>query len=163
MVLKTFSFYRFILTGLIVAGSVSAESKWTYMRSENLEMYSETTTVRTQETLRALEQIRAFLVKAVGSHDTVLGTTCVVGFKAEEDFAHFRPKVDTISFAVSGTDRDYVVMGVPEADSLEPAASAYAELLGRQLGLKLPTWLDEGLNKLYAIFRARGNAVDRGD
>ena len=133
------------------------------MRSENLEMYSETTSVRSQETLRAFEQIHAFLVKSVGTHDAVLGTTCIVAFKAEEDFAHFRPKADSISFLVPGADRDYVILGLPEANAFEPGARAYAGRLSRQLGLKPPAWLDDGLNTLFATFAARGSEVIAGE
>jgi hypothetical protein len=163
MVLKTFSFYRLILTGaFVLAGSASAESKWAHMRSDNLEMFSETTTIRSQETLRALEQIHAFLIKAVGARDVALGTTCIVAFKSEEDFAHFRPKSD-ISYSIAGADRDYVVFGLPETGSFEPGARAYAEVLTGQLGLRPPAWLDDGLKGIYATFGQRGADVIAGE
>ncbi len=165
MVPKTLSYSRFILAGLLLAGSASAESKWTYMHSENLEVYSESTPLRSQETLRAFEQIRSFIVKSIAPRDGSLGPVCVVAFKAEEDFAHFRQqqKVPAVSFAVSGTDRDYVVMGVPEADSVDPATRAYTDILSRQLGLNLPPWLDEGLHSFYATFTVKGSEVIAGD
>jgi hypothetical protein len=164
MVPKTLSFSRFILAGLLLAGSASAQSKWTYMHSENLELYSESTPLRGQETLRAFEQIRSFIVKSIAPRDGALGPVCVVTFKAEEDFAHFRqPKVNTISYAISGTDRDYVVMGVPDTDAMDSATRAYSDLLLRQLSLSLPPWLDEGLRTFSGTFTERSGEVVAGD
>ena len=162
MVLKTLSYSRCILAGLLLAGSASAESKWTYMHSENLEIYSESAPLRSQETLRAFEQIRSFIVKSIAPRDGSLGPVCVVAFKAEEDFAHFR-KANAVSYAISGTDLDYVVMGVPEADSVDPATGAYTDILSKQLGLNLPPWLDEGLHSFYATFTVKGDYVVAGD
>jgi tetratricopeptide (TPR) repeat protein len=134
------------------------------MHSENLELYSESTPVRGQETLRAFEQIRGFIVKSIAPRDGALGPVCVVAFKAEEDFAHFhQPKVTAISYAISGTDRDYVVMGVPEANAMDSATRAYSDLLIRQLGLNLPPWLDEGLHSFSATFSERSGEVVAGD
>ena len=133
------------------------------MRSANLELYSETTPLRNQETLRAFEEIRAFVVNTLGPREGSLGPACVVMFKAEEDFAHFRPKFNVVSFSLSGADRDYVVLGVPEADSMEPGMRAYTEILSKQLGLNLPPWLDEGLRGLYATFSEKAGDVIAGD
>ena len=164
MVPKTLSFPKFILAGLILAASASAQSKWTYMRSENLDLYSESTPLRGQEALRAFQQIRGFIVKSIAPRDGAFGPVCVVAFKSEEDFSHFRqPKVTASSYAVSGTDRDYLVMGVPEADAVDSATRVYSDLLFRQLGLNLPPWLDEGLHSFAATFSDRNGEVMAGD
>lgn len=163
MARKTHFYYRFILTSLLLAGTASAESKWTHLRSDNLEMYTETTPLRAQETARSLEQIHNFFAKSMGVREDLLGTTYVIGFKSEEDFLHFRPKVDTVSYYVAGADRDYLVLGLPETDAFEPAARAYAELLTKQLGAKLPVWLEESLNGFYATFTERGAEVVAGE
>ncbi len=150
---------KLLLYTLFVAGTAFAQSRWIRVRSENFEMYSDANEAGTRDALRNLEQIRGFLLTSTGSSLSRPDPTYLVAFKSETEFAPYRLNEAAGAFFLTGADRDFVVIGGLNPESLQAAARAYGQLAVRQLGLSLPAWLDQGLTDLCSTYKPVGTVA----
>src|SRR5579863_1385435 len=147
---------KLFIYSLLAAGTVFGQSRWIRVRSENFEIYSDAGESGTRETLRNLEQIRAFLQTSSGATLAHSDPTYVVEFKSEAEFTPYRLSEAAGAFYLTGADRDLVVVGGVSPESLQAAGRAYGQLAARQMGLSLPAWLDQGLADLCSTYKQGG-------
>jgi hypothetical protein len=148
---------------VFLAAPAFSQTRWTRVHSENLEMYSSAGETRSKDTIRLLEQVRAFFLESTGVKGDRLGQATIVGFRLEDDYAKYRPAAGPVAFSVLGADRDYLVVNAGEASYIDAAAGAYATLMIHQAGLHLPAWLDQALPEFYSSFVQKTGPVTAGD
>jgi hypothetical protein len=154
MVSKKFLFYS-----LLAASTAFGQSRWIRERSENFEIYSDSGEANTRDVLRNLEQVRGFVLQSAGAGVGRQEPTYIVGFKADAEYAPYRPNEAAAAFYLTGADRDLVVIGGVRPEALQAAAGAYGQLAFRQLGLSLPAWLDQGLGDVLSTVKQMGTVV----
>ncbi len=151
----------FFLT-VSLAAPVFSQTRWTRVHSENLEMYSSAAEARARDTIRILEQVRAFFLQSTGIKTDHLGAATIVAFRLPDDYARYKPPTASQAFSVLGADRDYVVVDASDPSSSD-ASAAYATLMIHQAGVRLPTWLDRALPEFYGSFVQKAGPVVAGD
>ena len=133
---------------------------WTRLSAPGFELY----TTGDEETARGLiirlERLRALLQPIVGWRGALRSEpgdererpVCIIAFGTRDEFQTYAPMGRSIGFFLPGGRRDFVVLDGTRAES-HAAAHEYVHFVMAQNGLRLPTWLNEGLAELYSSLR----------
>ncbi len=82
----------------------------------------------------------------------------VVGFRSEREYAPYRLSELASAYYSSDGHRDYILMDSLRSSEFSIAAHEYSHYVLRASGLKLPTWLQEGLAEEFSTLRISGSA-----
>jgi Flp pilus assembly protein TadD len=133
------------------------------MQSPNFEAYSSAGERDTRDALRYFERVRDFFVQVAQREPPKAVPVYVVVFGSEKEYAPYRFNEAAIAYYFGGADRDYIVMGRTGDEAARVAVHEYVHLVARHLGLKYPTWLNEGVADLYSTLRMQGDKALVGD
>jgi tetratricopeptide (TPR) repeat protein len=152
-----------IILALFCTSDAYSESKWIQMQSANFEAYSSAGERDTRDALRDFERVRDFFLQANQREPPKPVPVYVVVFGSEKEYAPYRFNEVAIAYYFGGSDRDYIVMGRTGDEAARVAVHEYVHLVARHLGLKYPTWLNEGVADLYSTLRMQGDKALVGD
>ena len=157
------------LVGAVCRFTSAAEravNGWGVARNSHFEVYSQTGRDAAVATLTKFEELRAFFagnrvlqVKA-GAHNRPPLRVIEFGSKKEYDAVKIRINAD--AFYTATSDRDYIVMPASGTHELALAAHEYAHFVLHSRGLKLPSWLSEGLAELFSTLRITTRGCEFG-
>jgi tetratricopeptide (TPR) repeat protein len=152
-----------IIAALFCVGDAYSQSKWIRMQSPNFEAYSSAGERDTRDALRDFERVRDFFLQVNQREPPKPVPVYVVVFGSEKEYAPYRFNEAAIAYYFGGADRDYIVMGRTGEEAARIAVHEYVHLVARHLGLKYPTWLNEGVAELYSTLRMQGDKALVGD
>lgn len=132
-------------------------SSWVKLASSNFEMYTTGDEDAGRSLIVRLERLRAMLQPVLGwrgeprseEPDERPKPICIIDFGSRDEFQPYAPISRSIGFYLPGTRRDFVVLDGTHAEG-RAAAHEYVHFVMAQSGLRLPTWLNEGLAELYS-------------
>jgi len=135
-------------------GSGAAErSSWTKFASPHFELYTTTDEDAGRGIIYRLERLRAVLQPVLewrgDARDEREKPVCIIAFGSRDEFQAYAPISRSVGFFLPGRRRDFVVLDGSRVES-RAAAHEYVHLVMSQSGLRLPTWLNEGLAELYS-------------
>jgi len=152
-----------IILALFCAADAYSETKWIQMQSPNFEAYSNAGERDTRDALRYFERVRDFFLQVAQREPPKPVPVYVVVFGSEKEYTPYRFNEAAIAYYFSGADRDYIVLGHTGEEAARVAVHEYVHLVARHLGLKYPTWLNEGVADLYSTLRMQGDKALVGD
>lgn len=149
-----------ILAALAVLPA-TAESKWTFVRSANFELYSTAGPKDARKTIEAFEQIRDFFLQNRSAPPMKRPVT-IIAFKNRKEYAPYSAKDSSAAFYQSTELRDFIVMSGTGVEQFPIAVHEYIHLLVRHSELKLPVWLNEGIAEVYSTIQPFGGKIVLG-
>ncbi len=155
---------------LWTAGSVAAGvlegAPWTLARSDHFEVYSHAGSDAAFRMLAHFEELRSFfdqqrVMPGMPPATTKLPVRVILfSSKSEYDGYKVRPIGDAY---YNGTaDRDYIVMPPLRGDEYRIAAHEYSHFVMHSVGLKLPTWLSEGIAEVFSTVNIDSRRCELG-
>jgi tetratricopeptide (TPR) repeat protein len=149
-----------ILAALAVLPA-TAESKWTFVRSANFELYSTAGPKEARKTIEAFEQIRDFFLQNRSAPPFKIPVT-IIAFKNRKEYAPYSARDTSAAYYQSTELRDFIVMSGTGVDQFPVAVHEYIHLLVRHSELKLPVWLNEGMAEVYSTIQPFGGNIVLG-
>lgn len=154
--------------------SVQAASRtsWRFATTDHFEALSSASEKRTRTILTQLEQFRASFLSTFALSPAHEPRVTVMLFGSDREFTPFKPLYqgrpkDVTGFFIGGGDEVVIALrteasGDEEDDPTETILHEYVHLLVHTRGLRLPTWLNEGLAELFSTFTLSGSKVEYG-
>jgi len=145
-----------------------AGSGWVRVTTANFELYTTAEEGAGRILILRLERLRTLLQPVLRWPGDTGGERerpiCIIAFGSHDEFQPYAPISRSIGFFLPGKRRDFVVLDGSHAES-RAAAHEYVHFLVAQSGLRLPTWLNEGLAELYSNLEearpGQGTAIGR--
>jgi tetratricopeptide (TPR) repeat protein len=147
---------------LLCAGAFAEPvSRWTLVRSQHFEVYSQGPESTARTALAWFEQLRAFFLRQTGLKLDSPARVRVIGFRSAQEYQAYRLRASADAYYAAIGNREYIVMAGLDAGELGVAAHEYAHLILRACGLSQPHWLNEGLAEFYSTVRigAQGSTL----
>jgi tetratricopeptide (TPR) repeat protein len=146
------------LTGLllvVLAGaSARAADSWSYGASDHFEVYATGGAGTVREALTYFERTHTFFVQLFPNlAPKTKALTRLIIFSNDKQFAPYRPNASAAAFYLSGSDRDYIVMGRLDETSLPIVVHEYSHLALKHAGGVYPIWLNEGLAEFLSSMK----------
>lgn len=173
MIRRLFSPLIFCL--LVVASgteAAAARDQWRTARTEHFEVFSSASEKKTREVVVLLEQFRASFIATFALQPAHEPRVTVMLFDSDRAFTPYKPLYqgkpkDVSGYFVGGKDEVVIALKLDSTledgdDPLETVLHEYVHLLLHTRGLKLPTWLNEGLAEVFSTFRVNGSTVEYG-
>ncbi len=157
----------------LASGSdAAAREQWRTARTQHFEVFSSASEKKTREVIVLLEQFRASFIATFALQPAHEPRVTVMLFDSDRAFTPYKPlyegKPKEVSgYFVGGKDEVVIALTLASADGewddpLETVLHEYVHLLLHTRGLKLPTWLNEGLAEVFSTFRVNGGTVEYG-
>jgi tetratricopeptide (TPR) repeat protein len=145
-----------------------AADHWLRVSSPNFELYTTSSEKQGKDTVRHLEQVRAFFLQASPIRSLGEFPLRIFQFDTEAQYAPFRRTTSQIASFVATPASEYIVIGDraaarQAAGDYAPSVHEYMHLVVRHSGLKLPTWLSEGWADVFSTLRVQGKDSAVGD
>lgn len=161
--------------GLVaVAASVAqaARDDWRYVRTENFEMLSQASEKKTRKLVAELEQFRASFLATFRLRPAHEPRVTVMLFDSDRRFTPYKPTYqgqpkEVSGYFIGGDDETVIALNLDveldeDSSPAETIFHEYVHLLLHTRGMKLPTWLNEGLAELFSTFQVDGSTVQYG-
>jgi tetratricopeptide (TPR) repeat protein len=139
---------------------------WGVARNSHFEVYSQAGREAAIATLTKFEELRSFfaanrmLPGEQGTNNRPPLRVVEFGSKKEYDAVKIRRNAD--AFYTGTSDRDYIVVPASGTHEFALAAHEYAHFMLHSRGLKLPSWLSEGLAELFSTLRITARGCELG-
>jgi hypothetical protein len=154
---------------IILAGLPAfAADHWLRIASPDFELLTTAGEKRGADTIRHLEQVRAFFLQASPVRSLGDFPLRIFQFDTAEQYEPYRQNAFTIAYFVATPASEYIVMG-DRVSARQPDGAygasihEYMHLIVRHSGLKLPTWLNEGWADVFSTLRSMGKDTAVGD
>ncbi len=144
----------------------ASPSGWVLARSAHFEVYSQAGQSSARTALARFEELRSFFNRTrvvqgeAGPDKNRLLRIIEFGSKKQYDAVRIRANAD--AFYTSTADREYVVLPTSRTNDFGLAAHEYAHFVLHSGGLKLPSWLNEGLAELFSTVRITNRECELG-
>jgi len=132
-----------------------AADQWIRLRTPDFEMYTTHSEKSAVETLEAFEQVQAFF-RATFDRKTPKSPIRIIAFRSEQEYAPYRIRQSASAYYLHGPRRDYIVLQDLGQDHFQAVFHEYAHFVLEYDGLRLPTWLNEGLADFYSSLETSG-------
>lgn len=169
------TFLPLVFCSLILASvseAAAARDPWRSARTEHFEVFSSVSEKKTREVVVLLEQFRASFIATFALRPAHEPRVTVMLFDSDRAFTPYKPLYqgkpkDVSGYFVGGLDEVVIALKLDSTleegdDPLETVLHEYVHLLLHTRGLKLPTWLNEGLAEVFSTFRLNGGTVEYG-
>ncbi len=160
------------LVALVAGVAEAARDEWRYVRTENFEMLSQASEKKTRKIVVELEQFRASFVSTFRLRPAHEPRVTVILFDSDRRFTPYKPiyqgqPKEVSGYFIGGDDETVIALNLDveldeDSSPAETIFHEYVHLLLHTRGLKLPTWLNEGLAELFSTFQVNGNTVEYG-
>ena len=142
---------------------LDAADQWIKLTTPHFELYTTAGEKKGREAILYFEQVRSFFLEASPSKRAPEVPVRIVAFRSESQYKPYRMNEGSLAFYASGRNRDYIVMQDISAEHYPAAIHEYTHLAVKHAGLKLPTWLNEGMADLYSTLKPKGTQALVGD
>ena len=139
-----------------------AASDWLRFTSDNFEMYTTAGEKEARRTLEYFEQVRDFFMRVKSQNVTTRLPVTIVAFKNQKEYKPYTPRETAAAYFTGDEQRDYIVLGGVGTEQYPVAVHEYMHLLIRHSGLKMPSWLNEGMAEVYSTLKPIGDKVVMG-
>ncbi len=129
------------------------------MKSDHFEIMSTAGEKATREILVDFERVRDFFVQTLGKSKGFEHPLRVVVFRTRKEFEEYRFKEFSAAYYRPGAERDYIVLTATLPDTFPVALHEYFHLVAKHTGIKIPSWLNEGMAELYSTLETGGEKV----
>lgn len=150
-----------LVAALALGTQGAATSRWTLARSSHFEVYSEAGGEAARRALLWFEQLRTFFEQS--------GLPCgggspvrVIGFASPREYDAYRLRPSADAYYIGTESRDYIVMPTLGESEFAIAAHEYAHLVLHASGVKIPSWLSEGLAEYFSTVRIGDRGCEIG-
>ena len=150
---------RLLFSVALMCCCAAADSAWTVARSSHFEVYSQAGEGSARTALGWFEELRAFFLRqmmlGIGGtgREADSSPVRVIGFRSVEQFREYCTRPTSDAYYVGSESQDYIVMSRLAADQFSVAAHEYSHAVLHAHGLRLPSWLDEGLAEFLSSVR----------
>ncbi len=127
--------------------------KWSVVRNEHFEVFSQAGAESARVALRRLEQLRLF-VAGTGLRTEQERPIRVIGFRSRQEYEGYQLRPLADAFYLGSWERDYLVVPSLEPGKFSMVAHEYVHSVLHTNGFELPLWLGEGLAEYYSNGRA---------
>ena len=138
----------------MVAADVSEGTPWTVARSEQFEVYSHAGPDAAVRMLAHFEGLRSFFGRQRIMPGTPRAVTTlpvrVIIFSSKSEYDAYKVRPIGDAYYNGTADRDYIVMPQLGGDEYRIAAHEYSHFVMHSVGLRLPTWLSEGIAEVFS-------------
>src|SRR3954447_8106370 len=141
----------------LVSMPLQAAHRWTGLTTPHFEMYTNNSMGSGTKALETFERVRSFFLDNSPSKHAPDTPVRIIAFRSEKDFEPYRPNDGAFAYYQRSRKRDYIVMQDLSPEHYRTAVHEYTHLIVEHSGLKLPTWLNEGLADLYSSMEPKGN------
>ena len=142
----------------LIATTLSAapDPPWTVARNPHCIVYSQIGEESARTTLGWFEQLRTFFLDP-GERPPLR----VVVFRSPEQYREYSAHPNAGAYYAGSDSRDYIVMPPLAPDQFGIAAHEYAHFVMHAGGVRLPSWLAEGIAEFYSTVRiaAKGSTT----
>ncbi len=162
----------FGLVALMASVAEAARDEWRYVRTENFEMLSQASEKKTRKIVIELEQFRASFLTTFRLRPAHEPRVTVMLFDSDRRFTPYKPTYqgqpkDVNGYFIGGDDETMIALNLDveldeDSNPAETIFHEYVHLLLHTRGMKLPTWLNEGLAELFSTFQVAGTMVEYG-
>lgn len=140
----------------------ASESGWTLARSTHFEVYSQAGEAPARTALGWFEQLHAFFSGQMKLELDSRPPVRVIGFRSTDQYREYVTRLTSDAYYVGTESRDYIVMSKLATDQFGVAAHEYAHVVLHAGGLRLPSWLGEGLAEFLSSIRITGKGTTIG-
>jgi hypothetical protein len=154
------------------AVAFGARDNWRYVKTTHFEILSATSEKKTRELVVALEQFRASFISTFGLKPAHEPRVTVVLFNSHSQFKPYYPLYNgkpkqVAGYFVPGADEVAIALTAErdedeDQDPTQTILHEYVHFLLNARGMRLPTWLNEGIAELFSTFRVNGKVVEYG-
>jgi Flp pilus assembly protein TadD len=139
-----------------------AAPEWLKFTSDNFEMYTTAGEKDARRTLEYFEQVRDFFMRVKSDRVTTRLPVTIVAFKNQKEYKPYSPGEFSAAYYIGDEQRDYIVLGGVGMEHYPVAVHEYMHLLIRHSGLKVPSWLNEGMAETYSTLKPLANKMLMG-
>src|SRR5947209_4974703 len=139
---------------------------WAVARSPHFEVYSHSGPDRARAALGAFEQLRSLFA---GQHVLPISAgpqnrppIRVIEFSSKREYEQFAIRRTADAYYTGTADRDYIVTPPGSREAFTIAGHEYAHFLLHSRGLKLPSWLSEGLAEVFSTVTISRDGAELG-
>lgn len=160
------------LVALMASVAEAARDDWRYVRTENFEMLSQASEKKTRKIVAELEQFRASFLATFRLRPAHEPRVTVILFDSDRRFTPYKPTYqgqpkEVSGYFIGGDDETVIALNLDveldeDSSPAETIFHEYVHLLLHTRGMKLPTWLNEGLAELFSTFQVDGSTVEYG-
>jgi tetratricopeptide (TPR) repeat protein len=133
--------------------SAAPDPPWTLARNNHFAIYSQSGEVSARSALSWFEQLRAFFTRQMKVDPNGRPPLRVIGFRSAEQYRTYSSRPAADAYYLGTDSRDYIVMPSLDTGQFGVAAHEYAHFLMHASGMRLPSWLSEGLAEFYSTAR----------
>jgi tetratricopeptide (TPR) repeat protein len=152
-----------ILLSTLIPELIAAPEHWIKLETPHFELYTTNGEKKGREAILYFEQVRSFFLQASPSKHAPEFPVRIVAFRSESRYKPYRMSEAASAYYAPGRNRDYIVMEDLASEHYPAAIHEYTHLVVQHAGLKLPTWLNEGLADVYSSLKPKGDKVVVGD
>jgi hypothetical protein len=151
---------HFAVLMMVLSAARGAGPKWIRMPSADFEIYSSAGEGDTRRALEYFERVRNFFEQAMGAGAREKREPVrVIIFGSKKEYEQYRPNDFAAAYYTQIAGRDYIVLGSANDDVFPVAVHEYVHLVGQNVGLKLPPWLNEGIAEVFSTLKPVGDKV----
>lgn len=129
--------------------SASPEPTWTIARSDHFEIYTQADSETVRSAITWFEQLWTFFEQS-GLEWKQPRPVRVIGFRSRREFDSYRIPAAADAYYIGTVTRDYIVMPGLGTAEFVTAAHEYTHARLHASGLRLPSWLSEGLADFFS-------------
>ena len=155
---------------LLAAGTTAAAAfpagsadEWVHLNTPHFEIYTDAGEKKGREAILYFEQVRGFVAEITHANWDQAVPVRIVAFKSEKQFRPYAPNGAAVAYYAATQSRDYIVMEDIDSEHFPIAIHEYMHLVIRHAGVKLPTWLNEGLADVFSTLRPAGKDAVIGE
>lgn len=164
-------FRRLALLFVLTAGAAfGARDNWRFVKTDHFEVLSSASEKKTRQLVVDLEQFRASFIATFNLKRAHEPRVTVVLFNSEGQFRPYLPLYngkprEVAGYFVPSSDEATIALTAEVDEGMDPTETIlheYVHFLLNSRGLRLPTWLNEGIAELFSTFRVSGKFVEYG-
>jgi Flp pilus assembly protein TadD len=144
------------------SGGAVPDSEWTLASSAHFKVYSQAGEAPARAALGWFEQLRAFFSGQMKLDLEKRPAVRVIGFRSTDRYRQYNTRPTSDAYYLGTESVDYIVMSKLTADQFGVAAHEYSHVVLHAGGLRLPSWLSEGLAEFLSSVRITGKSTTLG-
>lgn len=164
--------FRFVAVLFVLTAGVAfgARDPWRFVKTAHFEVLSGASEKKTRQLVVDLEQFRASFIATFALKPAHEPRVTVVLFNSDRQFRPYLPLYngkprEVAGYFVPSSDEATIALSAEVDEDMDPTETIlheYVHFLLNSRGLRLPTWLNEGIAELFSTFRVNGKFVEYG-
>lgn len=147
---------------LLLVGSSLSSADWIRLKSENFEILSSASELKSRTVLHQFEQVAGFFQQLNKTPSNNSIPVRIILFGSQIEYIPYRINENASAFFHPAPDADYIVLVSGSNNIQNIGLHEYVHLLIRRSHSKLPLWLEEGFADLFSTLKAADNQTEIG-